>query len=144
MIVICEECGKKYRIDPSKIKGKAASFKCRACTHVIMVSKPKSNVPPPDVAVSRPDMETAENRYVPPKSDVAPARPAVDKIITKPPREKRGLGIRAKMLLLFLFIPFLLMIGAGFLYYLQFEQMSALLTRESTNIVNRLAEEKIG
>jgi HAMP domain-containing protein len=36
------------------------------------------------------------------------------------------------------------MIGAGFLYYLQFEQMSALLTRESTNIVNRLAEEKIG
>jgi predicted Zn finger-like uncharacterized protein len=142
MIVICEECGKKYRIDPSKIKGKAASFKCRACAHVIMVSKPK--VPPPDIAVSRPDTEAAENRYVPPKSDVAPARPAVDKIITKPPRKKGGLGIRAKMLLLFLFIPFLLMIGAGFLYYLQFEQMSTLLTRESANIVNQMAVEKIG
>jgi predicted Zn finger-like uncharacterized protein len=143
MIVICEECGKKYRIDPSKIKGKAASFKCRACTHVIMVSKPESEVPPPDVAVSRTEPQVAENRYVPPKSDGAPARPAVDKIITKPPRKKGGLGIRAKMLLLFLFIPFLLMIGAGFLYYLQFEQMSTLLTRESTNIVNLMAEEKI-
>lgn len=143
MIVICEECGKKYRIDPSKIKGKAASFKCRACAHVIMVSKPKSKVPPPDITVSRPDAEAAENRYVPPKSDVAPARPAVDKIITKPPRKKGGLGIRAKMLLLFLFIPFLLMIGAGVLNYLQFEQMSKVLTRESTNIVNRMAEEKI-
>ena len=143
MIVICEECGKKYRIDPSKIKGKAASFKCRACAHVIMVSKPESELPPPDITVSRPDAEAAENRYVPPKPDVAPARPAVDKIFTKPPRKKGGLGIRAKMLLLFLFIPFLLMIGAGFLYYLQFEKMSTLLTRESTNIVNQMAEEKI-
>ena len=42
MIVICEECGKKYRIDASKIKGTAASFKCRVCTHMIMVSKPQA------------------------------------------------------------------------------------------------------
>ena len=42
MIVICEECGKKYRIDASKIKGTAARFKCRVCTHMIMVSKPQS------------------------------------------------------------------------------------------------------
>ena len=143
MIVICEECGKKYRIDPSKIKGKAASFKCRACAHVIMVSKPKPEVPPPDTSVSPPVREAVENRYIPPKPDVAPARPAVDKIITKPPRKRGGVGIRAKMLLLFLFIPFLLMIGAGLLYYLQFEQMSTLLTRKSTNIVNQMAEEKI-
>ena len=143
MIVICEECGKKYRIDPSKIKGKAASFKCRACAHVIMVSKPEPELPQPDIAAGHPDAEVAENRYVPPKPEVAPARPAMDKIIAKPPRRKGGLGIRAKMLLLFLFIPFLLMIGAGFLYYLQFAQMSTLLTRDSTNIVNQMAEEKI-
>ncbi len=146
MIVICEECGKKYRIDPSKIRGKAASFKCRVCTHVIMVAKPESELPPspPDaIPVSRPDAERAENRYVPPKSDVEPARPAVSKIVTKPPRKKGGLGIRAKMLLLFLFIPFLLMIGASLLYFWQLEQMSALLTRESTKIVNQMAEEKI-
>ena len=42
MITICEECGKKYRIDPSKIKGAAARFKCRVCTHMIMVSKPQN------------------------------------------------------------------------------------------------------
>ena len=49
MIVICEECGKKYRIDPSKIRGAAARFKCRVCTHMIMVSKPSTTattVPP--------------------------------------------------------------------------------------------------
>jgi len=37
MIVFCEECGKKYRIDPAKIKGTAASFKCRSCSHRIVV-----------------------------------------------------------------------------------------------------------
>ncbi len=44
MIVICEECGKKYRIDPSKIKGTAARFKCRVCTHMITVSKPQARL----------------------------------------------------------------------------------------------------
>ena len=39
MIVICEECGKKYRIDPEKIKGDKARFKCRSCSHVITVDK---------------------------------------------------------------------------------------------------------
>lgn len=41
MIVICEECGKKYRIDPQKIKGSRAGFACTACNHRITVTKPK-------------------------------------------------------------------------------------------------------
>jgi len=40
MIVICEECGKKYSIDPSKIKGDKANFKCRVCDFIITVIKP--------------------------------------------------------------------------------------------------------
>ena len=48
MIVICEECGKKYRIDPTKIKGRAASFKCRQCAHLIMVKKPEAVIASPD------------------------------------------------------------------------------------------------
>ena len=39
MIVICEECGKKYRVDASKIKGETAKVKCRSCNHLITVSK---------------------------------------------------------------------------------------------------------
>jgi predicted Zn finger-like uncharacterized protein len=54
MIVICEECGKKYRIDQAKIKGKAASFKCRACAHLIVVSKPD----PHDAAPAQPPRES--------------------------------------------------------------------------------------
>ena len=64
MIVICEECGKKYRIDPSKIKGAAARFKCRVCTHMIMVSKPQDTPaadPAVDLSVTEAATETASS-----------------------------------------------------------------------------------
>jgi len=145
MIVICEECGKKYRIDPSKIKGKAASFKCRVCTHVIMVTKPEIESPPPAPTVVPPAADTEPDESAP--SAAAPEsqtqRPVVDPVLVRPARKRGMFGLRSKMLLLFLFIPILLMIGASLLYLWQLEQMSALLTEESTAIVNRMAEEKI-
>ena len=175
MIVICEECGKKYRIDPSKIKGKAASFKCRACTHVIMVTKPEPEsaaqepvaaptpstgavtasaaapaasagapAPSADAPPSPVDGQADEGMPPPPPPpDAELQRPAVDTVLTKAPRKRGMFGLRAKMLLLFLFIPLILMIGASFLYLWQLDQMSNLLTKESTRIVNRMAEEKI-
>ena len=63
MIVICEECGKKYRIDPSKIKGAAARFKCRVCAHMIMVSKPQgapAAASAVDLSATETDVESTE------------------------------------------------------------------------------------
>jgi predicted Zn finger-like uncharacterized protein len=146
MIVICEECGKKYRIDPSKIKGKAASFKCRVCTHVIMVTKPVSEpaMPPPaEMPSPKAATEAVENRFPSSEAEIRPSRPAVDQVLAKPPRKRGRFGVRAKMILLFVFVPFVLMVGASLLYFWQLEQMSTLITHESTNIVNKMAEEKI-
>ncbi|MCP4681668.1 MAG: HAMP domain-containing protein [Desulfobacterales bacterium] len=39
MIVICGECGKKYRIDTTIIKGEQAGFVCKNCNHPIAVVK---------------------------------------------------------------------------------------------------------
>ncbi len=131
MIVICEECGKKYRIDPAKIKGQAATFKCRACSHRIVVAKP----PPPE----QPPAPTIE-QVTTTMDDIAadqPARPAAKK------SGRKRFGLRAKMLLLFLFIPLILMAGASILYMWQLETTSELLTRASSKIVNQMAEEKI-
>lgn len=48
MLISCEECGKRYKIDPSKIKGQSARFKCNACGNLITVIKPREiDVPPP-------------------------------------------------------------------------------------------------
>ncbi len=146
MIVICEECGKKYRIDASKMKGTAARFKCRVCTHVIVVSKPQSAsvaAAVPDFSATITEVETAEKQVsaTEPKIELGPF--ATGRTQVRPVRKAGAFNLRTKMFLLFLFIPLLLMTGASFLYLWQLEQMSALLTKESTKIVNQMAEDKI-
>ena len=140
MIVICEECGKKYRIDPSKIKGKAASFKCRYCTHLIVVSKPEPPPERPEIE-SRPTLESITTTID--DSSTAP-RADTDQTPAKTRRRRtKGLGLRSKMLLLYMLVPIILMAGASLLYLWQLETMSNLLTRESSKFVNQMAEEKI-
>ncbi len=46
MLVICEDCGKKYTIDEHRIKGNKAKFSCNGCGYVIIVEKPPVRVPP--------------------------------------------------------------------------------------------------
>ena len=146
MIVICEECGKKYRIDPSKIKGAAARFKCRVCTHMIMVSRPQAA----PAGSSTVDLSVSETATVPADSGAPPAEPEIkldraagERIPVRPARKSALMNLRSKMLLLFFFVPLLFMIGASLLYLWQFDKMAGLLTDESTKIVNQMAEDKI-
>jgi predicted Zn finger-like uncharacterized protein len=146
MIVICEECGKKYRIDASKIKGTAARFKCRVCTHMIVVSKPQpasAAAKAMDFSATITEVETAEKKAPATKPEIKLDRSANRRTQVKPVRKAGAFNLRTKMLLLFLFIPLLLMTGVSFLYLWQLEEMSALLTKESTKIVNQMAEDKI-
>jgi predicted Zn finger-like uncharacterized protein len=146
MIVICEECGKKYRIDGSKIKGTAARFKCRVCTHMIMVSKPQPAPPAEKVAdfsATITEVETERKKVSKVEPEIKLDRPADGRTQVRPSRKTGVFTLRTKMLLLFLFIPLLLMAGVSFLYLWQLEEMSALLTKESTKIVNQMAEDKI-
>jgi methyl-accepting chemotaxis protein len=39
MLVTCDKCGLKYKVDPSKIKGDTARLTCRGCSYVIVVDK---------------------------------------------------------------------------------------------------------
>lgn len=150
MIVICEECGKKYRIDPAKIKGRAASFKCRTCAHLIVVSKPETAAAepsvPPNAADSRPSLEsitTSIEGGTATDGSEASAASAAEETASRDHRRAGGLGLRTKMLLLFLLIPMVLMASAGALYLWQLQTTTDLLTSESTKIVERMAEEKI-
>jgi methyl-accepting chemotaxis protein len=42
--ITCDECGKKYRVDESKMKGAQAKVKCKACSHIMVVTRPGSDV----------------------------------------------------------------------------------------------------
>ena len=44
MLVICEDCAKKYNIDEKKIKGESARFPCQECGHIIVVKKPSETI----------------------------------------------------------------------------------------------------
>lgn len=52
--IICDKCGKKYKIDETKIKGESARLKCKGCDNVLTVTKDApaaAKVPEPEVSV---------------------------------------------------------------------------------------------
>jgi methyl-accepting chemotaxis protein len=64
MIVICEECGKKYKVDLAKIQGTRANFKCSTCDHIIAVKKPSASSNPSP----QPQAPPSEVQFTPPRS----------------------------------------------------------------------------
>jgi len=139
MIVICEECGKKYDIDPAQIKGREAKAKCKSCGHVITVTKkevnPSAAAPPSKVKEVPPRPKEPEARAPEPNEEAPDTQPA--KSATGP---KKGFGLRPKIFVLFFFIPIALMIGAGSFYLWALEDLSSLITRESSRAVTQLGE----
>ena len=45
MDITCDSCGKKYRIDETKMRKDSAKVKCKACDHIMIINKP---VPEPE------------------------------------------------------------------------------------------------
>ena len=150
MIVICEECGKKYQIDASKIRGKQARFTCKSCGNPVTVNKPEETPP----TVQQPEAAPSGAAEAGFQEQVAPAAaarepeppPAEDK--KKAKKEKVGtapkrLGLRSKMMILFFLVPILCVAAAGWLYVQQLQNLSALITGQSSEVVNEMAEQEI-
>jgi predicted Zn finger-like uncharacterized protein len=133
MIVICEECGKKYRVNPETLKGKEATFRCRACNHGIRVLRPEAMSIAQDAgSVSRdvaPGPDPGETPPAPPKGleDVCEAVPV-------------RMGLRARMALLFFLVPIAVIVASGLLYLRQINALSGLITEESSKMVTDFAE----
>ena len=142
MIVICEECGKKYSIDPLKIKGDKARFKCKVCDFIITVIKPVETPAPslPKPQFTKPDKEVDVKK-------TSAYKRKNKRIFAGTKKTKsfnlKGFGLRSKMLLLFFVIPIILIITANILYLWQMNNLSSLLTSESSKILKNLIEEKV-
>ena len=94
VIVICEECGKKYSVVLSRIRGSAAGFTCRSCGHRIVVAKPPEALP---------------------VGPMPPAEAAVENV-AQPRSYRKRPGLRAKMVGIVLVFPLLVMAGAAFVF----------------------------
>jgi predicted Zn finger-like uncharacterized protein len=71
MITTCEHCDKKYKIDPSKIKGASAKFKCKACGNVVTVTKTKEMQEPSPVTITKTKKPLKKESVKKEKSDEA-------------------------------------------------------------------------
>ncbi len=144
MVVICKKCGKKYRVDPVKIKGKAASFNCHACSDIIMVFKAQATPPRPDSKMKTTSATTIVEQFAADGANIKDSVPfsAETEAVAQHRRKSRGLGIRAKMILLFFFIPSLLTAGASLYGLGYFESFSRLFLQESAKFVAEQAGEE--
>ncbi len=155
MIVVCEDCGAKYQIDTSKIKGEKAIAKCKFCGHQILVNKPEpghehSEPHRPFAPDEEPLSPTASmNMHSYPQGNSTANSTAADKgantsLEDMPVEYKTGarriFGLRVKMLLLFFVLPIILIAGASFLYMQQMKGLAQKISSESTDVVTEMAE----
>ena len=151
MIVICEECGKKYKIDPAKIKGEQARFKCKACSHIISVKKqaPIEKAEPElePVHDTQPTFEDTENKnhfQAEETPHVQAAEPVSSSAAKRVERRKKkaGMGLTTKVILLMLLVSLL----PGAVYFIiSFKQTNDRIVQDTTRFgkqtVNALADE---
>jgi predicted Zn finger-like uncharacterized protein len=133
MIVACEECGKKYRVDLSKLKGESGKFSCQACNHMNTVSKPKPHTAPVQ----------GGNNWTRSAQEPQVARGTEAKAPAQKSANVKGIGIKGKMMVLFILVPVTMMLGASFFYILQMRELSDLITGDSTKMVTQMAEQII-
>jgi HAMP domain-containing protein/DNA-directed RNA polymerase subunit RPC12/RpoP len=125
VIVICEECGKKYSVVPSRIRGRAAGFTCRRCGHRIVVAKapealPRGFAPPTAVATAAAVEETA------------------------PPRSyRKRTGLRAEMVGIVLVFPLLVMACATFVFLQEMESLLSDLGRHCSQAAGQRVDERL-
>ena len=135
MIVTCEKCGEKYQISEEQIKGKTVTFQCEACNNPITVEAPGGPpqiFPPP---AEKPAKKPKEKS--PPAPETAEEMPKVTGI------EKKRLGLRSKMFILFFLVPIILILAASLLYLWQLNTLSSRLAKGSSEMVTHMSEDVI-
>ena len=169
MVVICEECGKIYHLDPSKLKSHIKNpdgikIKCKVCDHIITIRPPGEEDDagegagpiqsiPFDMTAALPEeelMPVAEASVdIVPQKPIKPesppdAKPAeTSRVAQKKKASYKGFGLRTKMFFLFLGIPLLLFIGSSAFTQVQMLTLANSITGESTDVVREMAEEII-
>jgi predicted Zn finger-like uncharacterized protein len=124
MIVTCEQCGREYDIDPSQIRGEQAQFTCKSCNTTIIIPKPPEETTEEDRKVASPPAPEAKKPKPPPSAP-----------------EKKGLGLRGKMFLLFFLVPIILILAASLLYMWQLNTLSSRLAKGSSEMVTHMSED---
>ncbi len=169
--VICEECGKVYHIPVAKldkIKGAVVKTKCKDCGHIIQIQKEQKvhvatqefdsleEIAEEGFSADEFDDEDFDNlekafqESAQEAAEEAAQESASASTAAVAPKKKKaakknkfGLGLRLKMILLFMIVPLVLMSVSGFLTQRQMNTLTNDITIESTNILKQMGEANI-
>jgi methyl-accepting chemotaxis protein len=89
MDISCDACGKKYRVDETKMKGEMARVKCKACNNLMVVTKPRPEVinePSPAPEIFEPSMPP--DIPEPPATPPQPVPPSAVERVPAPVKEE--------------------------------------------------------
>ncbi len=135
MIIICEECGKKYRVDPEKIKSPKSNFKCKVCDHVITVHKPDRDTKTLDKKIQPSSLNTRE-------SD-SPDQPGkTGKITKKKPKpefkkpKRFRFGLTAKLFIMMIIVSIVPLVTFGGITLKQMKERMIHDAKKNINLIS--------
>jgi len=122
--VTCDECGKKYWVDETKMRGARARVKCKACSNVMVLTKPQATArdgssrpigsDQPLVTADIPEPPPPRSEFVPQSVVDHPHRPAKDKPVAPGKdvsallsRQKIRFGLFGKIIIVMLIVSLL-------------------------------------
>ena len=170
MIVNCEECGKKYHIDPNMIKHKSVKVKCKACSNLMLIYKSDDTGEIHTEAITwqgdAVDQEVgssvaSDQKTSAEKSESSSFSSADSEAESKddsqddkgsdsgqssqesPKSKRKGLGIRSKMFILFVLIPIALSMVGGVYILTQVNTFQSMSIDETNEVVQEIAVSQI-
>lgn len=143
MIVICEECGKKYQIDPDRVKGETAKAKCKACGNLITIRKSDNKAPEPQLPVEEEDTVQEEQETVSEPHPEEKKEPESKKRKKTSRSRLRRLGVRSRMIILFVSLPTLFMCATALFSIDQLQNLSGLIIDESSRTVGDISTSSV-
>lgn len=81
MDITCDACGKRYRVDETKMKAQKAKVKCKVCANIMVVTKPAPD--PPDEPFYANETPETPPSPAPPISVRAAERPTLPRLATE-------------------------------------------------------------
>jgi HAMP domain-containing protein len=129
----CRKCGTKNQYDPGKLTAEEGEIICLECRYPNLLVVGNGNL----------CHEHSRIGQVVTRNDGEPV-PVVEGD-GRQNRARKGIrvGLRAKMMLLFMVVPGLIIAGSGYLSQLRLEQMGVNLTQDCRQIVQNLAEKNM-
>ncbi len=157
MDIACDACGKRYRIDETKMKTDTAKVKCKACGRVIQVTKPPAAVDlPPDFDFELPPLPASETVPETPADTLAPPPDAFPPQPAEPAREetraegsglqpmpqdrKVRVGLFSKTILVMLIVSLL---PFGLFWFLTFREMNDHIRSDSETLMAQTAKSMV-